>query len=466
MKKTIALVFFCCLFLFIYSSDTLALPNNKFGIHITQKSDLPLAAELVNSNYGDWGYVTIVIRDNELDKRQWQEFFDECRAKHLIPLVRLATHSEGENWSKPTDDLIIQYSNFLDSLNWPVKNRYLVVFNEPNHAKEWGGQVNPKEYARILNFTIETFNQKNSDFYILNAGLDQAAPNSKTTMDEAKFLREMNFEIPLIFEKLNGWSSHSYPNHGFIGKPWETGKASVSGYKWELSYLKTLGNRKELPVFITETGYPHWTMDNGKWEKGGFYKPETAAEYLKYAFDNIWLKDNTIMAITPFILNYPQEPFDHFSWINAIGEKFPQYPEILNKTKTKGEPEQVEIIDAESFFYPIFAPANFTFSGKITLKNKGQTIWGEKPFLIPAQTDGISLSNLSLPKDITVKPGEKYVFDFTLSTKEAGDYKFGWKDLGEHKIKVFEVWKMSNSNPNESLSLPRYLWQQFLKFFK
>ena len=466
MKKLILLVLSYFIFLFIYSSSVLALPNNIFGIHITHEADLDKAVELVNSSGGDWGYITIVIQDKDMDHKKWQTFFDKCRDKHLIPLVRLATHSEGENWTKPSTDLINQYSNFLNSLNWPVKNRYIIVFNEPNHTKEWGGQANPKEYAQILNQAITVFKQKNQDFYMLNAGLDQAAPNSKTTMDEAKFLREMNFEIPLIFERLDGWSSHSYPNHGFIGKPWETGKASVAGYKWELSYLKTLGNHKELPVFITETGWPHGLMVNarlpgtlsagnvgqGKWEMGGFYKPEITAEYIKYAFENIWFKDNNIVAVTPFIINYPQEPFDHFSWINVSGEKYPQFDLVANFPKNRGIPEQIEKIEMGNFFYPPFLPSGIIYQGKITLVNKGQDIWGEKPFIVKANTNpNLEVSDLVLPENVLVKPGEKYDFNYSINTNDlSGDYEFNWDGFDTNKIKIFQVWKFTNQSKSKT----------------
>jgi hypothetical protein len=453
MKKLILTIFVYFISLFIYSSNALALPNNIFGIHITHEADLDKAVELVNSSGGDWGYVTIVIQDNAMDYNKWQEFFDQCREKHLIPLVRLATHPEGDTWVKPSNDLIIQYSNFLDSLNWPVKNRYVIVFNEPNHTKEWGGQTNPREYAQILNHAISVFKQKNSDFFMLNAGMDQAAPNSLTTMDETKFLRDMNFESPLIFDRLDGWVSHSYPNHGFIGKPWETGKASVSGYKWELNYLKSLGKSKELPVFITETGWPHIVNGALKVKGENFYKPEIAAEYLKYAFDNVWLKDKTIVAITPFIINYPQEPFDHFSWMNESGEKYPQFDLIADMPKASGQPEQIERIEMINFFYPPFLPSGISYQGKITLINKGQSIWGEKPFILKALSEpNLDISDLVLPEGVLVKPGDKYAFDFTFKTNDLnGDYEFGWQGLETNKIKIFQVWKLNNEVKSKTL---------------
>lgn len=453
MKKFLKVIFILIILVFSFKCSVLGVENNKFGIHITHEADLEEAVELVNSNGGDWGYVTIVIQDNAMNHNKWQEFFNLCREKHLIPIVRLATHSEGENWVKPSNDLINQYSNFLDSLNWPVKTRYIIVFNEPNHTKEWGGQVNPKEYAQTLNQAITVFKNKNSDFYMLNAGLDQAAPNSKTTMDEAKFLREMNFEIPLIFERLDGWSSHSYPNHGFIGKPWETGKASVSGYKWEAAYLKTLGNHKELPVFITETGWPHGVMVNGKWHMENFYKPEIAADYLEYAFANVWLKDKNIEAVTPFIINYPQEPFDHFSWMNSEGEKYPQFEMIRGLSKQKGLPEQINKMEIGSFFYPPFLPSGITYQGKIVLINNGQSIWGENPFLLKAEeTPGLELTDLSLPENVTIKPGEKYTFEFTMETNDlSGEYEFHWEGLGLNKIRIFQVWKLNNQSKSKTL---------------
>lgn len=47
-------------------------PNNKIGIHLAIPSheDLSKAAELVNSSNGDWGYVTLVIHEDDLDKRK------------------------------------------------------------------------------------------------------------------------------------------------------------------------------------------------------------------------------------------------------------------------------------------------------------------------------------------------------------------------------------------------------------
>lgn len=334
--------FLLVIFLFFgLISPVSAVENNKFGIHVTQTEDLTKAAELVNTNNGDWGYVTIVIQENDRSREKWQGFFDLCREKHLIPLVRLGTHLNGDIWEKPTLESMTHWADFLDSLNWPVRTQYVIVFNEPNHAKEWGGEVNPDEYVLILDQALTVFKQKNQNFFVLNAGLDQAAPNSKATMEESRFLRTMESKVPGIFSRLDGWASHSYPNHGFVGKPWESGQATIRGYEWELAILKSnFRFSKDLPVFITETGWPHG-------EK--FYDSLKTAEFIKQAFEKIWLDDRRVVAITPFILNYPFAPFESFSWLDFDGNPYLQYQEIQKMEKIKGEPIQIQKYEIKVF---------------------------------------------------------------------------------------------------------------------
>jgi len=413
---------------------------NKFGIHILDPSDLPKAQELVNSSGGDWGWVTVVIRDDDMNQDKWQDFMDECRIRHLIPLVRVATHLEGENWAKPKLEDSQKWAEFLNNLNWPVKDQYVIVFNEPNQAKEWGGEINPKEYAKILSEFNSKFKILNSKFKILNAGFDLAAPNGKDTMEALSFMEEMNKEIPGIFEKLDGWVSHSYPNHGFLGKPWEIGKTSIRGYEWELNILKNnFKIQKDLPVFITETGWPKvgsekWEVRSGK----NYYDGKTVAEFFKYAFENVWLKDERIKAITPFVLNYPGELFAKFSWLDQEGNSYPQFETIKNLKKVNWWPEQEEKYEMISIILPPFLPANTKFNGTLVLKNIGQSILGEKGKLeIPASTSGsLKLSNLVIENQ-RIKPGELVRLNFSLSSVEnIGEQQFTWKGLPLQKIKV------------------------------
>src|SRR3990167_3647177 len=84
--------------------DPMSRKNNKYGIHIIDENDLTSASALVNSTGGDWGYVTLVIPENERKWEKWQSAFSEMRRLHLIPIIRLATRLEGDTWAMPEEN--------------------------------------------------------------------------------------------------------------------------------------------------------------------------------------------------------------------------------------------------------------------------------------------------------------------------------------------------------------------------
>lgn len=313
------------------SYDPRSAPNNKFGIHILFPEELFEAQKLVNSEGGDWGYVTIPIQSSDKNIEKWQKFMDDAKNLHIIPIVRLSTTGDYFNttvWEKPKFTDIVDFANFLDSLEWPTKNRYVIVYNEVNRGDEWGGSPNPFEYAQILDFAAETFKAKNSDFFVISAGLDNAAPNIfGLYMNEYDYLRTMSYEIPDIFEKIDGISSHSYPNPGFSQPP---GTSGVRSYKSEQNLIMNLSGRK-LPVFITETG----------WSKDAVSSDQIAKYYIK-SFESDW-KDKTLVAVTPFILRAGAGPFMKFSFLDANGEENSQYKSVQQIQKVKGEPQLPQV---------------------------------------------------------------------------------------------------------------------------
>lgn len=456
MKIFRCFLFLLCLSFFFFSrADYLEAQQltNKFGIHILSPQDLGKAQKLVNSNGGDWGFVTIVIRDDEMDFGKWQNFFDECRERHLIPLVRIATHLEGSNWVKPQNSDIEKWSQFLGNLNWPIKERYVIIYNEPNHAKEWGGEVNPADYAQMLNRAIDQFKQKNLNFQILNSGFDQAAPNSQTTMDTTLFWQKMEEEIPGIFQKIDGWVSHSYPNHGFIGTPFQSGRHSIKGYQWETHYLETYYNlKKNLPIFITETGWPYKIES-----KDSFITQEKAAEYIKHSFEKIWPPDVKIRAVTPFLLYYDQPPFENFSWITKDKTETLLFQEIENISKNSWWPEQEFAFAVNDIFLPSFLPVKTAYRGTIILKNKGQSIWGEKDNLrfTPKSTpSGLLVTPLEIANGLKIKPENTIEVPFIIKATAIGEYSFSWEDEPKFKIKIF---------PASTITRARYnIWEKML----
>jgi hypothetical protein len=317
-----------------YSSFTK--PNNKFGIYIYAEEErfIKLAEKLVNSNGGDWGYVLIPYNVKDRDFTKWKDVFERLTSRHLIPIIQL--------WDVDTAKYkgdTKESASFLNSFLWPVKERYISVYNEPNDDKFWKGDANAKNYANVLEYTVDVFKQENPDFFMLNGALNASAPDGNGYINPLSFMYQMNQEVPGIFEKLDGWASHPYPQPNFAGSPYDTGLWSIRAYENELSYLKdTLGVKKDLPVFITETG---WAHAEGTPYNSSYFNAQTTAQKYQTAFQDVWLKDDRVRAVTPFTILY-NSPFDHFSWVNSDGVPYEQYEVIKKLKKTKGEPASLQ----------------------------------------------------------------------------------------------------------------------------
>lgn len=332
IKLIILIITFCLGFTFVRTADAIVNPfssfNNKFGIHILFPEELSQAADLVNSSGGDWGYVTIPIQSGDKDITKWQKFMDEAKRLHIIPIIRLATEGDYFNtkaWRKPTETDIIDFANFLSALDWPTKNRYIIVYNEVNRADEWGGTVNAEEYSKLLAFSINIFKSRSQDYFMINAGLDNAAPEQLPEyQSQYNYLRGMETAVPGIFNQIDGYSSHSYPNPGFSQPPTRVSPMSISSFTFERELLKSMSSKK-LPVFITETGWTALAIND--LERADFYQN---------AFKNAW-SDLEIVAVTPFLLR-ANGAFQEFSFLDENGNPTPQYKMIKSLSKTKGTP--------------------------------------------------------------------------------------------------------------------------------
>jgi hypothetical protein len=333
MKKFFALLFFSLIFLGSSSQafaiyDPLTLPNNKFGIHILFPAELPKAAELVNSSGGDWGYITIPIQAGDKDIVKWQSFFDECRSRHIIPIVRLATEGnyfDKSTWRVGRDSDILDFANFLNSLSWPTKNRYVIVFNEVNRADEWEGKADPGRYATLLSYAVTVFKSKNPSFFIISAGMDNASITDGKTYNEYDFFTQMDKAVPGIFNQIDGFASHAYPNPAFSQPPSARTSRSISSFSFEEQTLDSLSNKK-LPIFITETGWDQAAVSQS-----------TAGNYFKTAVSSVWT-DPRIIAITPFLLQSGPGPFQKFSFLDQNGSPNDVFRSYQSIPKTRGTP--------------------------------------------------------------------------------------------------------------------------------
>jgi len=432
LRKKIFLLLFL-FFWFIFSKSILA-SDNIFGLHLTQTQDLSTAKDIINSSGGDWGWITIVIRLDQLDYQTWQDFFDNCRKHHIIPIIRLSTIGDEDNWKIPQNSDIDSLASFLNSLNWPTKNQHIILFNEINHGQEWGGEVNIKNYVDTAIYASQKFKSLNQNFFILGSALDLASPDKEPKFLSAKTVYQQIYDYkPEYFDHLDGVASHSYPNHGFIGTPKDTGQHSIRGYQWELDTIKKLGVKKDFPIFITETGWPHREGLNGR---NSFYTTKTTSQFLLDAYQ-IWSEDKRIKAVTPFTYNYPQIPFDHFSWLDQSEKLFPEYQKFIDQPKIPNVPEQITSYELFKNQIPFIIFANHEYTGQISLKNTGQSIWGEKTFCLNPQINNqVEITPICVTSNDEVSPGQIKIFSFKFTIKDNNAKKItlSWENLPSTEI--------------------------------
>lgn len=287
--------------------DPLTVTNNKVGLHILFPEELPKAAKLVNHDgAGAWGYVVIPIQATDRDRPKWQKFLDMCLENKIIPIIRVATVAEGVNWVEPNNYDLVDFANFLTDLKWPVQNRYIIIFNEVNRADEYGGLVSPENYADILSNAVDIFKKKSDDFFILPAGLDNAAIDRRSSIPWREYLWRMYRRQPDIFNKVDGWTSHAYPNPAFSSRPNQSGSNKIDSFKFDLALLKNFTS-KRLPIFITEAGWSNRNLSEHQ-----------ISLYYQYAFDKVWSHPD-IVVVAPFLLEAQDGPFKQFSFLDKDG---------------------------------------------------------------------------------------------------------------------------------------------------
>ncbi|MEK7565752.1 MAG: hypothetical protein AAB506_01750, partial [Patescibacteria group bacterium] len=210
--------------------DPLSVPNNKFGIHILDAPEIEKAAEFANSSGGEWGYVTIPIRADDRDLPKWTKFMEDARKYKIIPILRIASFPVDDHWMAPNEYDLVDFANFLNELPWPTRNRYVVVYNEPNHESEWGGFVDPAEYARVLDRAIDIFHQTHPDFFVISAGLDASS-------NPYSYYQAMLAVWPEVLNKVDGLAFHAYGNPGFSTYPNIYSPVNIASYRYEQNFL-------------------------------------------------------------------------------------------------------------------------------------------------------------------------------------------------------------------------------------
>jgi hypothetical protein len=290
------------------------------GVHVMNHDEIYYAARLLNTDYNQdmWSFVVIPlpmldVHENKIYR--WQHSFNRAKDLKITPIVRLMTRfcPELDAWEIPTRADIMSSFAFLSNLEWPNERKFIIVYNETNHAAEWAGNIDPEEYARILRFTALWARSEDNDFRILPAAMDLAAPNLPPYHMEAfTYLNRMIAYDPYVFDLIDYWNSHSYPNPAFSSPPTARGQNSLRGFIHELDWLKEKTGL-ERRVFITETG----------WDVQPRFQ-NRLMQWYSYAVHNIW-NDERVVAVIPFVLRGDPGPFSGFTLLDRYNNPTLQY---------------------------------------------------------------------------------------------------------------------------------------------
>jgi hypothetical protein len=295
----------------------------KVGMHILNVHELDLATQVIadmhetddedDKDAETWQYITIPFTLADLKSlNEWQHFFDQARKKRVIPLVRLSTEFKDGSWKQPTRRQMVEQITALRRLTWPTDKKHIIIFNEVNHAAEWGGVLDPVGYADTLHFASQWAKSEDESFVILPAAMDLAAPNGPKTTEAFTYLSTMLEHNPEVFDAIDIWNSHSYPNPAFSAPPTNSGQNSLRGFEYELEFIEEKTGKK-YPVLITETG---WDLNNARQTQ--------LAQYYLYTLQHIW-SDSRVLGVTPFILKGDPGPFSGFGFVSSGNKPTNQY---------------------------------------------------------------------------------------------------------------------------------------------
>jgi hypothetical protein len=357
-------------------------PYNKLGIHLLlddgrnawPQDVWPEHMRYARTLVGEWGYVTELVRLDDLDPARWQVFFDLCAKLHLRPILRLATTFDRQKgmWLAPLADsdgsyrtVAERYARFVAALRWPAGLHYIIVGNEPNHGDEWGGKADPAAYARFLVDSSRALHRADLQVQVLNGPLDPYTPhtngqafiNGMTYLDAESFLDGMYAAQADVFAAVDVWASHPYPMGPLAEGPWQQVfqidllngarnphhleppdgmfNRGVNGYEWELYKLNSYGV-SQLQVMITETGWRHQESTDPEATDNGRPWPDasTVAQFMDLAFNGNrgrypqwpesgwtpWQDDARVVAVTPFALDGVPQEWGHTNWLRLDRE--------------------------------------------------------------------------------------------------------------------------------------------------
>ncbi|MBN1135289.1 MAG: beta-galactosidase [Anaerolineae bacterium] len=212
---------------------------------------------------------------------------EQANKLNLRLIVRLdsePTWASGQFY--PNDNNVIMspprnYQDFAD-FAYAVASRYkgriaaYQIWNEPNLAREWGGQApSPVDYTRLLKTGFEAIKRGDEAAYIITAGMAPTTRNDKVAMPDTAFIKQMyaagaspyfgflgahgaGFKAPPEMDPAEVSTNPDYYNKGDVNCPGPACRIYCFRHVEDLRQIMVDNGDQKKKVVVLEFG---WTID-------------------------------------------------------------------------------------------------------------------------------------------------------------------------------------------------------------
>jgi hypothetical protein len=353
MRQTILLLLILSLVLIIpasqgqnpalvdYPQQIVATVNPKLGVH-TRLTDeveprkIKRTLEMVREmgapwivEYFPWSYIEPL--PGIYDWTHADLVVNHANRQGLTVIARLGLVPE---WARPKESAVSylsqdRYPDFGDFVyafvdHFEGRVDYIIIWNEPNLALEWGFQpINPEGYIQLLRIAYQRAKEANPEVQVLAGALAPtlAPPGSEWGMDDLEYLRRMYaagggdyFDILAV---------HAY---GWVYPADDSPDPAVVNYRrTELARQVMVQNGDaHKPVMITEGGW----NDHPRWTRA--VRPAQRIRYTIQAYElaRDW---GWCQAVALWAFRYPwatRSYLDYFTFVTPDFEPKPIYLEV------------------------------------------------------------------------------------------------------------------------------------------
>jgi len=316
--------------------------NPKMGVH-TRLTDeveewkIKRTLEMVREMGAPWivEYFPWAYYEGEKGIYDWShpdQVVDHARRQGLTVVARLGYVPE---WARPEDSAFsyldaAHYTDFGDFVyafvdHFRGRVQYVIIWNEPNLALEWGFQpVNPAEYTALLRIAYARAKEADPQVQVLAGALAPTlAPKGHPEgMNDLDYLQGMyDAGAADVFDIL---AAHAYGWKFPVDDPPAADKVNFRRVELLRQVMVRNGDDHK-PIMVTEGGW----NDHPRWTKG--VRPYQRIAYTIGAYELAARDWDWCLAVAPYAFRFPRPARsyqDYFTFVTPEFKPKPIYREV------------------------------------------------------------------------------------------------------------------------------------------